>query len=132
MRFMMIVRANEDTESGDFTGKKDAFEAMDRYNNELIRAGVLLGAEGLHPSAKGARIAFGNGKVTVTDGPFSETKELIAGFWILQVASREEAIEWARRVPFGEGGEVELRQIHEAHDFPEEIFSREAADKEQA
>src|SRR3954447_19627488 len=103
MRFMVLVKANEDSEAGVFPGK-EVFAAMGKYNEELVKAGVMLAGEGLHPSSKGARVKFGGEKEkpVVTDGPFAETKELIAGFWILQVRSREEAIEWASRAPFGE------------------------------
>jgi hypothetical protein len=107
--------------------ERKTLEAMGRYNEELARAGVLRGGEGLHPSSKGARVRFSGGKPTVVDGPFPETKELIAGFWIIEVKSRDEAIEWARRIPFdpdvhfGGEGEVELRQIFEAADFGDEF-----------
>jgi hypothetical protein len=133
MRFMMMVRANPQTESGTFGAKaRQGFEAMARYNEELIKAGVLLGAEGLKPSAEGARVKFTGGRPVVTDGPFSETKELIAGFWLIEVRDRAEALEWARRIPYEDNNEIELRQLYEAHDFPEEVFSKEEADKEQA
>jgi hypothetical protein len=107
--------------------ERKTLEAMGRYNEELARAGVLRGGGGLHPSSKGARVRFSGGKPTVVDGPFPETKELIAGFWIIEVKSRDEAIEWARRIPFdpdvhfGGEGEVELRQIFEAADFGDEF-----------
>jgi hypothetical protein len=126
MRFMMLLKANKDTEAGVMPERK-TLEAMGRYNEELARAGVLRGGEGLHPSSKGARVRFSGGKPTVVDGPFPETKELIAGFWIIEVKSRDEAIEWARRIPFdpdvhfGGEGEVELRQIFEAADFGDEF-----------
>ncbi len=126
MRFMMIIKANKKTESGALPDPRE-FEAMGKYNAELVKAGVLLDAAGLHPSSKGARIQFSGGKPTVKDGPFTEAKELIAGFWILQVKSKEEAVEWAKRVPFNpelhfEGqGEIELRQVYEAADFGEEL-----------
>src|SRR4051812_37720964 len=119
MRFMMLLKANADTEAG-VMPKQKTLEAMGKYNEELVAAGVLRGGEGLHPSAKGARVRFSGGTPTVVDGPFPETKELIAGFWIIEVASRQEAIEWARKIPFdpdvhfGGEGEVELRQIFEA------------------
>ena len=117
MRFMMIVRSDEQMEAGVLPTEQELAE-MGRYNEELVKAGVMLAGEGLQPSSKGARVRFSGGKPTVTDGPFAETKELIAGFWIIQVNSREEAIEWARRVPFREG-EIELRQVFEADDFGE-------------
>lgn len=115
MRFMMIVKATPATEAGVMptTGE---LEQMGRYNESLVRAGVLLAGEGLHPSSRGARVAYRGSERTVVDGPFAESKELIAGFWMIEVASREEALEWARRVPFQEG-EVELRQVHGAEDF---------------
>ena len=120
MRFMMIVKANEDSEAG-VMPSEELIAAMTKYNEELVKAGVLLDLSGLQPSSKGARIKFSGGKRTVIDGPFAETKELIAGYWLIQVKSREEAIEWARRVPapHGEGaeGEIELRQLFELEDF---------------
>ncbi|MFP2934208.1 YciI family protein [Pyxidicoccus sp. 3LG] len=115
MRFMMIVKSDKNTESGAMPTQEE-LAAMGKYNEELVKAGVLLAGEGLHPSAKGARIQFNQRKPTVIDGPFAESKELIAGFWIIQVKSREEALEWARRVPFVDG-ELELRQVFDAADF---------------
>ncbi len=132
MRFMVIVRANEQTESGALPST-ELIAAMGRYNEELVRAGVLLAAEGLHPSAKGARVHFSGSKRTVVDGPFAETKELIAGFWILQVKSKEEVIEWVKRCPNPTDGEseIEIRQVFEAADFGAELTpemrEREAA-----
>jgi hypothetical protein len=116
MRFMMIVKASKDSETGKLPDEKELAE-MGRYNDELVKAGVMLAGEGLQASSKGARIRFSGSKRTVIDGPFAETKELVAGFWIIQVKSRDEAIEWAKRIPFQEG-EVELRQIFELEDFP--------------
>ena len=116
MRFMVLVKANNDTEKGVLPDEK-ALAEMGKYNDELIKAGVMLAGEGLHPSAKGARIRFSGSKRTVTDGPFSETKELVAGFWLWQVRSRDEAIEWLKRAPFKDNEEVELRQVFEAEDF---------------
>jgi len=117
---MMIVKANKDSEAGVMPGE-ELIAAMTKYNEELTKAGVLLDLAGLHPSSKGARIRFSGGKRTVIDGPFAETKELIAGYWLIQVKSKEEAIEWARRVPapHGEGadGEIEIRQVFELDDF---------------
>jgi hypothetical protein len=104
---------------------------MGRFNEEMIQAGVMLAGEGLHPSSKGARIAFAGGKPTVTQGPFPDPKELVAGFWIIQVESKEAAIDWARRVPFQEGV-IEIRQIFEASDFPADILPPEEAAREQA
>jgi len=130
MRFMVILKSDPTTESGAMPSE-EMLAAMTRYNEELVRAGVMLAGEGLHPSSKGARVKFDKGQTTVIDGPFSETKELIAGFWILQCKSREEAIEWVKRAPFGEGEvEVEVRQVFDAEDFGEsltpELREREA------
>ena len=120
MRFMMMVKANKDTEAGVMPDEQ-LIAAMGRYNEELGKAGVLLDLSGLHPSSKGARIRFSGGKRTVIDGPFTEAKELIAGYWLIQVRSKEEAIEWAKRCPnpHGEGSEseIELRQLFELEDF---------------
>ena len=115
MRFMVIVKANKDSEAGVLPDEKILRE-MGKFNEELVKAGVMLAAEGLHSSSKGARVKFEGSKRTVVDGPFSETKELIAGFWLWQVKSKEEAVEWLKRAPFREG-EVELRQVFEAEDF---------------
>ena len=115
MRFMMIVKADERSEAGVMPTEAELAE-MAKYNEELIKAGVMLAGDGLYPSVKGARIHFDGNKTRVVDGPFTEAKELIAGFWILQVKSREEAIEWGKRVPFTEG-HVELRQVYELEDF---------------
>jgi hypothetical protein len=131
MRFMMIVKANPDSEAGQLP-TREMVEAMGKYNDELIKAGVMLAGEGLHSSSKGFRVRFAEGgKSRVIDGPFTETKELIAGFWIIQTKSREEAIEWATRVPFPPGEELEVRQVFEAEDFPSDILPPEEAAKEQ-
>jgi hypothetical protein len=116
MRFMVMVKANEDSEAGILPDEKILAE-MGKFNEELVKAGVMLAGEGLHPSSRGARVRFDGGKRTVIDGPFSETKELVAGFWLWQVKSKEEAIEWLKRAPFDGGTEVELRQVFEAEDF---------------
>ena len=116
MRFMVIVKANADSEAGTLPDEKILTE-MGKFNEELVKAGVMLAGEGLHPSAKGARVKFEGGKRTVIDGPFSETKELVAGFWLWQVKSKEEAIEWLKRAPFGGGTEVEIRQVFEPEEF---------------
>jgi hypothetical protein len=116
MRFMVIVKASEESEAGVLPDAKILSE-MGKYNEELVKAGVMLAAEGLHPSSKGARVKFSGGKRTVIDGPFSETKELIAGFWLWQVKSKEEAVEWLKRAPFDGGTEIELRQVFETEDF---------------
>ena len=124
MRFMMMIKANKDTEAGVMPEEK-TLAAMGKYNEELAKAGVLLDGMGLQPSSKGARVRFSGGKPTVIDCPFAEAKELIAGFWLIQVKSKEEAIEWAKRVPFdpdvhmGGEGEIELRQVFELEDFGE-------------
>jgi hypothetical protein len=118
MRFMVMVRATPTSEAGVLPDERLLTE-MGRFNEELAKAGVLLAADGLQPSSKGARIRYSGTNRTVIDGPFTETKELIAGFWIIQVKSKEEAIEWMRRCPnpFEEGGEVEIRQLFEAEDL---------------
>jgi hypothetical protein len=116
MRFMVIVKASEESEAGVLPDEKILTE-MGKFNEELVKAGVMLAAEGLHPSSKGARVRFEGFKRTVIDGPFAETKELIAGFWLWQVRSKEEAIEWLKRAPFDGGIEVEIRQVFEAEDF---------------
>jgi hypothetical protein len=118
MRFMMIVKANKESEAGTMPSE-ELLDAMAKYNDELMKAGVLLDLTGLHPSSKGARIKFARGKQTVIDGPFAETKELIGGYWLIQVKSREEAIEWAKRAPAPHGaeGEIEIRQVFEFDDF---------------
>ena len=116
MRFMVIVKANEDTEKGVMPTQQELTE-MGAYNEELVKAGVMLAGEGLLHSSKGARVRFDKeGSSTVVDGPFAETKELVAGFWILEVSSREEVIEWVRKAPFRDG-EVEVRQVASAVDF---------------
>jgi hypothetical protein len=125
---MMIVKASQDSEAGKMPSE-ELFSAMGKYNEELMKAGALIDLAGLHPSSKGFRVRFSGGKPTVIDGPFAETKELIAGYWIIQVKSREEALEWARRVPAPHGenqdGEIEVRQIFELDDFaPSEAIDR--------
>ena len=116
MRFMILVKANKDSEAGVLPDEKILTE-MGKFNQQLEKAGVLLAAEGLQASSKGARVKFSGGKRTVTDGPFAETKELVAGFWLWQVKSQEEAIAWVKRAPFGDGVEIEIRQVFEAEDF---------------
>ena len=130
MRFMVIVKANQDTEAG-VMPSEEMLAAMGKYNEELANAGIMLAGEGLHPSSKGAKIRFSGSKRTVIDGPFTETKELIAGFWLWQCKSKEEAIEWAKRCPnpTGEESELELRQIFEADDFGAE-FTPELREQE--
>ena len=131
MRFMVIVKANPEIESGRMP-KKEELEAMGKFNEELVKAGVMLAGEGLHPSSKGARVRFSGAKRTVIDGPFAETKELVAGFWIWQVKSKQEAIEWVKRCPNPTGGdpEIEIRQVFEAEDFGKE-FTPELREQEQ-
>jgi hypothetical protein len=131
MRYMMIVKATADSEAGVMPSSGEIAE-MGRYNEELIKAGVLLSAEGLQASTKGARVSFQGGKPTVKDGPFSETKELVAGFWIIDVKDYDEALAWAKRVPFANGEEVEVRKVFEAADFPADAVSEEHLRKEQA
>jgi hypothetical protein len=116
MRFMVIVKANKDSEAG-VLPTTEILTAMGKYNEELVKAGVLLAAEGLHASSKGKRVRFSGGKQIVIDGPFAESKELIAGFWLWQVKSIEEAVEWLKRSPFDGGAEIEIRQVFEAEDF---------------
>jgi len=116
MRFMVLVKANKDSEAGMMPDQKILAE-MFKYNEELVKAGVMLAADGLRPSSKGKRVKFLGNQHIVTDGPFAETKELIAGFWIWQAKSMDEAVEWLKKAPFGGGVEIEIRQIHEAEDF---------------
>jgi hypothetical protein len=130
MRYMMIVKANPDSEAG-VLPTSEGIAVVGRYNEELIKAGVLLAAEGLHASSSGVRVKLEGGKVKVTDGPFSETKELIAGFWIIDVKDHDEALAWVKRVPFEECGEIELRKVFEASDFPVDAVSEEHLVKEQ-
>src|SRR4051812_16458780 len=129
MRFMVIVKANPESEAG-VLPSTDILRAMGKYNEELAKAGIMLAGEGLQPSSKGVRVRFSGANRTVIDGPFTETKELIAGFWLWQVRSKEEAIEWLKRAPFDGGTEVELRQIFEAEDFGEN-FTPELREQEQ-
>jgi|SRR5690349_742464 len=131
MRFLVMVKATADSEAGQMPST-ELLEAMGKYNEELVKAGVLLAGEGLQPSSKGARVKFSGAKRTVVDGPFAETKELIAGFWLWQCRSREEAIEWAKRCPnpTGAEGELEIRQVFEADDFGAE-FTPELREQEQ-
>lgn len=117
MKFMILVPANADSESGRLPTEKE-LEAMGKFNEEMVKAGVMLAGEGLHPTSKGSRIVFGSGpKPEVKDGPFTESKELVAGFWIIQVKSKEEAIAWMSRAPFPPGTSLEVRQVHAPEDF---------------
>lgn len=131
MRFMIIVKATADSEAGKMPSQQLLTE-MGKYNEQLVNAGVLLAAEGLHPSSRGARVKFEGNKRTVVDGPFAETKELIAGFWLIQVKSREEAIEWVRRCPnpFEGDSEIEIRQVFEMEDFGDAVTPEMCAQEE--
>ena len=135
MRFMVIVKADKNSEAG-VMPSKELLAAMGKYNEEMTKAGVMLAGEGLQLSSKGARVKFSGAKRTVIDGPFAEAKELIAGFWLIQVKSRDEAIEWVKRCPNpmepGAESEIEIRQVFEASDFSPEIFPPEEAAREQA
>jgi hypothetical protein len=137
MKFMVIVKASAASEAGVMPSAQ-LFADMGKFNEELVKAGVLLAAEGLHPSSRGTRIRFDGDKRTVIDGPFAETKELIAGYWLIEVSSREEAIEWMKRVPNpheDEPGEIEIRQVYTEEDFgaefTPELRAQEAALREQ-
>jgi hypothetical protein len=129
MRFMVIVKSNQDSECGVMPDEK-ILAAMGKYNEELAKAGVMLAGEGLHPSSKGVRIKFDGTTRTVTDGPFTETKELIAGFWLFQCRSKAEAIEWVKRAPFDGGAEIEVRQVFDAADFGAEFTPELRAQEE--
>ena len=120
MRVMVIVKANKDSEAGVMPSQQ-LLAAMGNYNEELVKAGVMLAGEGLQPSSKGKRVRFGGGKHTVIDGPFAETKELIAGYWLWQVRSMDEAVEWLKKAPFEDGEELEIRRVFEAEDFGAEF-----------
>ena len=138
MRFLVMVKANKEQGGGRFLAdyeagampKRQELLEMDKFNDELVKAGVMLAGEGLQPSSKGARISYAGAKPTVRDGPFTESKELVAGFWIWQVKSPAEALEWAKRIPFRNGEEVELRQIFEAEDFGAELTPEMRANEE--
>jgi hypothetical protein len=120
MRFMILVKADKDTEAG-VLPSTELLTAMGKYNEELVRAGIMLAGEGLQPSSKGSRINFAGSKRSVVDGPFAETKELVAGFWIWQVRSKEEALEWAKRAPMPDGSVLEIRQVFETEDFGDQL-----------
>jgi hypothetical protein len=120
MRFMVLVPGSPESEVGEMPST-ELLEAMTKYNEELVKAGVMLAGEGLHPTSKGAKVRFDGDERTVIDGPFAEAKEIVAGYWVWECASREEAIEWLKRAPFDGGAEVELRPILEADDFGEEL-----------
>jgi hypothetical protein len=135
MRVMVIVKANPESEAGVLPSQEILAE-MGKFNDQMVKAGVMLAAEGLHPTANGKRVRFDGAKKTVIDGPFTETKELIAGFWLWQVKSMEEAVEWLKRAPFGGGVEVEIRQVFEPDDFGAELTpelrAQEARHRQQA
>ena len=131
MRFMITVPANAESEAGVLPDEK-LLVAMGKFNEEMVMAGVMLAGEGLQPSSKGARLKFSGGKTTVIDGPFTESKELIAGFWIIQVKSKDEAIAWMKRAPFGDGTVLEIRQVFESEDFaPSDPTGQVRAQEEQ-
>jgi hypothetical protein len=129
MKVIVMVKASEDSEAGKMPSK-EILTAMGKFNEELVKAGIMLAGEGLHPTSKGKRVRFSGTKRTVIDGPFTETKELIAGFWIWQVRSMDEAVEWLKRAPFEEGDEVEIRPVFEAEDFGAE-FTPELREQEE-
>jgi hypothetical protein len=133
MRVMVIIKANKDSEAGLAPTKerKEAFAAMGKFNEELLKAGLVLAMDGLQPSSKGKRIRFSGQERTVIDGPFAESKELIAGFWIWQVKSLEEAVEWVKRGPF-DGAEIEIRPVYEMSDIPADVITPEHAARMQA
>ena len=124
MRFMLLLKADKKTEAGVMPTAQE-LETMGKFNEEMVKVGIMLDGAGLQPSSKGAKVNFRNGKAQVTDGPFAETKELLAGYWMINVKSKAEAIEWAKRVPFqmlpdsGDGPEIEIRQMFELEDFPD-------------
>jgi len=120
MRFMVLVPGSPESEAGEMPST-EILGTMTKYNEELVKSGVMLAGEGLHPTSRGAKIRFNGGERTVIDGPFTEAKEIVAGYWIWECASRDEAIEWLKRAPFGGGVEIELRQIFEAEDFGEHL-----------
>ena len=120
MRFMVIVKADQNSEAG-VMPSTELLTAMGKFNEEMVKAGVMLAGEGLHPSSKGARIKYSGRERTVTPGPFSATGDLVSGFWLIQVKSRDEAIEWMKRAPFDGGAEIELRQVFESEDFGEAL-----------
>lgn len=130
MRFMIIANATPETEAGAMP-RPETFEALGRFNEALINAGVLLAVEGLHPSSTGARVTSEGGRLVVTDGPFAQASDLIAGFWIITAKSQDEALEWVRRIPFEDGETIELRRVFEAADFAE-VMPEDAIAKEQA
>jgi hypothetical protein len=131
MRFMMLVKASRESEAGALPSK-ELLAAMGQFNEEMVKAGVMIAGDGLQPSAKGTRVTFQGPNRTFTDGPFAETKELLAGFWMIDVKSKEDALAWASRVPFTDGEVIEVRQVFEAEDFPAEVFPPEEVARERA
>jgi hypothetical protein len=129
MRFMILVKADKDSEAG-ILPSTELLAAMGKFNEELVKAGIMLAGEGLQASSKGSRVTFSGAKRTVVDGPFAETKELVAGFWLWQVRSKEEAIEWVKRAPMPEGSVIEIRQVFEAEDFGPEFTPELRAQEE--
>ena len=130
MRFMMLVKASKESEAGG-RPSRELLAAMGRFNEEMVKAGVLIAGDGLQPSSKGTRVTFSGSKRTFTEGPFAETKELLAGFWMIDVKSKADALAWASRVPFADGEVIEVRQVFEAEDFPAEIFPAEEVAREE-
>jgi hypothetical protein len=130
MRFMMLVKASKESEAGTLPSK-ELLAAMGRFNEEMVKAGVLIAGDGLQPSSKGTRVTFSGATRTYTDGPFAETKELLAGFWMMDVKSKADALAWASRVPFRDGEVIEVRQVFESEDFPAEVFPSEEVEREQ-
>jgi len=130
MRFMMLVKASKESEAG-MLPSKELIAAMGQFNEEMVKAGVMIAGEGLQASSKGVRITYSGSKRSVTDGPFAETKELLAGFWMIDVKSKGDAIAWASRVPFTDGEVMEVRQVFEASDFPADVMPPEEAAREE-
>jgi len=130
MRFMMLVKASKESEAGALPSK-ELLAAMGQFNEEMVKAGVMIAGDGLQPSSKGTRVTFSGAKRTFTDGPFAETKELLAGFWMIDVKSKADALAWAARVPFSDGEVIEVRQVFEAEDFPAEVFPPEEVAREE-
>jgi hypothetical protein len=130
MRFMMLVKASKESEAGALPSK-ELLAAMGQFNEEMVAAGVLIAGDGLQPSSKGTRVAFSGSKRTFTDGPFAETKDLLAGFWMIDVKAKADALAWASRVPFADGEVIEVRQVFEAEDFPAEVFPPEEVAREE-
>ncbi len=130
MRFMMLVKASKESEAGALPSK-ELLAAMGQFNEEMVKAEVMIAGEGLQPSSKGTRVTFSGSQRTFADGPFAETKELLAGFWMIDVKSKADALAWASRVPFTDGEVIEVRQVFEAEDFPAEVFPPEEVAREQ-